>query len=220
MEQQDAPGLVAFLAPGGLFGARRKCVVEIKAGPGLVVPLDPGSIVIASGSETHDLAHNSHLTVHSSLMVHVRDDDSRARIEVRPALRSGETCAGPFPLCIVGTGDPLVVEEYQPARPQKTYQGGAILSIRTNPAPLPSQQAAVQIWAIPVGHAVPDSPPTTNAVPAPTDGKGCTFGPMPAELAFKWRRPPQCWFGFSTWWVSAPAAAGRPFVAAHGASLG
>jgi hypothetical protein len=219
MNQADTTGLVAFLAPEGVFGAQRKCVVEIKAGPGLVIPLDPGSVVIEPDRSIRNLPDKAHITIHSSLMVHVREEEYGRRHEIGPGEFGWTVPEGPRVLCVVGAGDPRVVEEYVPVRPQTSYQGAAILSVPVSTEPLPNQQVAVQIWSIPIGESVPVVAPTPEAAPAPINEGLPTFGPMVAELAFKWRPPPPCWFGFATWWISAAAASGRPFVAADGTYL-
>lgn len=203
----DEPGLLLFLPPGASFGAERRCCIEVKGGPGLVHPLEP-ECVLLTDDDVIDLAAFDHLTVHADLMVHVKGES--ATIEVHPA-----TSALPVSLCLIGTGAVDQLPTRVPRRSQLRFTGGsAVLSVVPNEKPLRSEQAALEFWALPCGEPVPTRTPVAGAVLARSAGGESTFGPVPAEWAFRWRQAPNCSFGFVTWWVSAPRAGGRPFVAA------
>jgi hypothetical protein len=205
-----------FLPPESSFGPRRRHsgAIEIKGGPGLIVPLDPSAVLITA-NEPIGLSDFDHLTLHADLMIHAKSQKTNRRFEVSPPSHPPGDDDQPRRLCLLGAGNAFSMDESGTERYQTTFSGGsAILSVVPNSSPLPNEQAVLELWALPLNSArVPIVPPAPNALVAVSATGDATFGPMASNWAFRWATPPSCSFGFVTWWVSAPRANGRPFVA-------
>ena len=139
----DPPGLIALLPPGACMGALRGGCIEVKGGPGLVIPIEPECVLMTDVAVT-DLASFDHCTIHADLMMHVRGRSAARPLQIRPpsGIPTGNTS---LELCLLGvTGDPTTA--CRPVHPQTVYEGGsAVLSVVANAQPLPDEQVALQI---------------------------------------------------------------------------
>ena len=208
------PGLLLALPPGGFIGPEeRLSCIEIKVGPGIVVQIEPGSVLLGDAGPV-DLAAFDHLTVHADLSCHVRGRRGRLSLAGPRTTRLGALPCPTVHLVSVGAGSVERSQPYKPRHQQRTFSGGSVILPALQDALYqPGRtQLVVDVWAVRAGTQEPIPPTFRGARLAAANTSNLVVGPMPASWAFRGSRPPECELLFTFWLAEVPASEGRPFV--------
>jgi hypothetical protein len=209
------PGGLIFLAPGGLFGAQRLAIVEIKAGPGaLVVYPEPDSVLMAAaGPET---VPGYHLSIHPTLMVHLRRGKAKRRL-LEPVLVDGKLAAETVHLGGVTAAPAGAGEPYQ-GRYQSTFHGAVFRPAMPDAKYDPIRtHLLVDVWACRAGsqHLMDLGSSWPGGRPAAPRETSHVWGPLnPRELFKDAAMRTTFRIAICTWFVESSEP--RPFIVPPG----